>query len=324
MIELVERIDCLGMGTFGIPSAVLWPYLLGFAVLAIGLPVRLRGRVREGASGDLIAFGPLLFAIPMAIFGGDHLVAAKAVATIVPSWIPGHLFWTYFVGFALISAALSFAANKLARIAGILLGIMIFLFVLLIHVPSCFATPFDKTRVTILLRDSALSWGVLAFAASWAGQWRTRGARTTVTIARIVVGIAIAEFGVQHFLNPAFAPGIPQESSTRIVTMPSWIPGHALWAYGVGAIFVVCGLGILLGKQARFAATVLGATVLVLVALVYIPLTIREACDVANGLNYLAIHLALAGSALLLASALPKTSPAPAESEASLHCVPES
>ena len=58
-------------------------------------------------------------------------------------------------------------------------------------------------------------------------------------------------------------------------------------------------------QYARFAATLLGITVLALVLFAYLPLTITQASDVANGLNYLAIHLAPAGAAFFLAGALP-------------------
>jgi hypothetical protein len=45
--------------------------------------------------------------------------------------------------------------------------------------------------------------------------------------------------------------------------------------------------------------------VLVLVLFAYLPLTITKASDVANRLNYLAIHFALARAAFFLAGALP-------------------
>ena len=63
-------------------------------------------------------------------------------------------------------------------------------------------------------------------------------------------------------------------------------------------------------RYARPAALLIGATVLLMVALVYIPVTIARAGDVNNGLNYLCIHFALAGAALMLASALPSHSAA--------------
>ena len=86
---------------FSIPAAVFWPYFAGGATVVIGLGISVRRRIGQASGFDkFILFGPLSFAIAMAIFGADHLVAAKFVATIVPSWIPGHLFWVYFVGCA--------------------------------------------------------------------------------------------------------------------------------------------------------------------------------------------------------------------------------
>ena len=83
---------------FAISGATFWPYFGGAAILVVGIAMAWKHGVRQSQGlSALIPFGPLLLAIPMAIFGMDHLVAAKAVATIVPSWIPGHLFWAYFV-----------------------------------------------------------------------------------------------------------------------------------------------------------------------------------------------------------------------------------
>jgi uncharacterized membrane protein len=296
---------------FSIPR-VFWPYLAGSAILLIGLLTAIRSEARRAKELDKVAqFGPLFFAIAMAIFGADHFIAAKFVAQTVPSWIPWHLFWAYFVGAALIAAALSLAANKQSWLAGMLLGIMIFLFVCLIHVPALFATPHDKTRLTIFLRDLALSVAALSFAASRRDKWRPQVANPIVAIARILIGITVAVFGFEHFLFPHAAPGIPQENPAGAISMPSWIPGHVIWAYVTGAILIACGLGLLAAKRsARFAASALGCTLLLLTLFVYLPLVIAKPSDIGNALNYLAIHLALAGAALLLASALPRRVPA--------------
>jgi uncharacterized membrane protein len=320
MIDLFLAFHRLPFGliVFSISGATFWPYFGGGAILAIGVAMARRDKLRQASGfGPLILLGSVSFAMAMAIFGMDHLVAAKAVSTVVPSWIPGQLFWAYFVGVALIAAALSLATQIQSRLASALLGIKIFLFVLLIHIPACFAIPYDKTRLTIVFRDSALSAGALAFAVSSFEQARmgsTRGGvgpahlhnvgSKLIAAARLLIAIAIGVFGIDHFLYPTFAPGIPQEGPV-FVTMPSWIPGHVLWAYLTGTIFVVGTAGLATRKYARSAATVLGSTVLVLAVFVYLPLTIDKASDVANGLNYLAIHFALAGSVFLLAGSLP-------------------
>jgi uncharacterized membrane protein len=303
---------------FSISGATFWPYFAGGAILVIGIAMAGKGKVRPAHGLDtLIQFGPLSFAIAMAIFGADHLVAAKAVASVVPSWIPEHLFWAYFVGVALIAAALSLATKIQSGLSAALLGFMIFLFGLLIHLPSFLATPYDKTRLTIVLRDLALSAGALAFAASKpehgrAGRtpaWLQSSHRPSlssklIVIARFLIAISIGVFGIDHYLYPTFAPGIPQEGAL-FVTMPAWIPAHVFWAYLVGTIFIICAVGLTTRKHARSAAAVLGLTVLILVVFVYLPLTVAKASDIANGLNYLAIHFALAGTALFLAGSLP-------------------
>ncbi len=321
---------------FAVSPAVFWPYFAGAVVLIVGL-ARLRWNEVCGSRGleTLIPFGPVLFAVSMAVFSGDHFGAARAVSGVVPAWMPWHLFWTYFVGSALIAAALSIAAGKESQLAAALLGPMLFSFVLMIHIPSCFATPHDKTRFTVAIRDTALSAGALALAASLAERWR-RGAyrglglalRSAVwgkipAIARIVIGVALADFGIQQWVFPRFAPGIPQEGAGAIVTAPAWLPAHALWGYLSGAIFLVTGLALLLNRKPRQAASLLAAGVLVLIAFVYVPLTIQHATNIGLGLNYLAIHFALAGGALLLAGALPKGAaaamPVEAGREAALH-----
>jgi uncharacterized membrane protein len=295
------------LALFGIPAVVFWPYFFGLAILAIGLPPAIKREARQTHALDKVAqFGPLLFAIAMAIFGGDHLVAAKFVATAVPSWIPGHIFWAYFVGVALIAGALSLVTNKQARLAAGLLGVMIFLFVLLIHVPACFATPHDKIRYTIALRDLALAGGVSAFAASQTQQWRTHGTHKIIIAACVVLAIVALVFGVEQFLYPDAAPGIPQENSAVTVTVPSWIPGHVLWAYLTGAVLIACGVGLMIKRRARLAAALLGIWITFLVFCFYLPIVIMKPSDIANALNYLAIHSALAGAALLLAGALAK------------------
>src|SRR5208282_3008017 len=306
------------LAAFSISSPELWPYFAGGAILIIGIVMARKYELPQAHGLDRILFlGPLLLAIPMAIFGGDHFMAAAFVAQIVPSWIPGHLFWTYFVGVALIAAAFSLATKIQPRLSAALLGIMIFIFVLTIHIPSCLATPYDKTRLTIVLRDSTLAAAALAFAASQSED--SRGGRTAgwlqglglqsagpilIVVARFLIAISIAVFGIDQYLNPTFAPGIPQEGPA-FIAMPAWIPGHVFWAYLTGAIFVLCAIGLTTRKHSLSAATFLGVTVLALALFVYLPITVAKPLDIANGLNYLAIHLALAGAALLLASSLP-------------------
>jgi uncharacterized membrane protein len=311
-------------------SRNFWPYFVGAATLALGLALLEKPSIKQAEGLDkLLPFGPTFFALSMAIFGADHLIAARFIAPMVPWWIPFHLFWAYFVGFALIASALSFVTRIQTRLAAALLCGMIFSFVLSIHIPSLFATPFDKTRITVALRDLTLSVCAGAYAASLPGRFGNatshspgapgRPARIFIWTAREIFAITMGIFGIDQLINPAVAPGIPQEGPNFVMMLPHWVPAHALFAWISGLVFILCALGVTTHKWARPAATSLAAFVLVVIALFYLPLTIAKPGDVANALNYLSIHFSLAGAALMLASALPAESPEPASDARPAH-----
>lgn len=314
MMIVPEIIPAFSLATFrlSIPGDVFWPYFSGIAMFCLGLAIAAKNEL-ERARGieKLVLLGPVCFAFAMAVFGADHLTAAKFVAMIVPAWMPGKLFWAYFVGIALLAAALSLVTRIQMRLSALLLGIMIFLFVLMIHVPNWLKTPGANVSLTILLRDLALSAGALAFAFSqktrktgnYAGTHTGVFDAQVITVCRFAIALTLIVFGIDQLLNPNFAPGIPQENPTVLVTMPAGIPAHALWSRLSGLIFVGCALALTTRKCARIAANTIGVTALALIVFVYIPLTIAKASDIANGLNYLAIHFALAGSAFFLSSA---------------------
>jgi uncharacterized membrane protein len=71
----------------------------------------------------------------MIVFGIGHFQVAKFVATLIPAWIPLHLFWVYFTAIGFIAAGVSFAAGKHMRPMGLLLGLMFSLWVVLLHAP---------------------------------------------------------------------------------------------------------------------------------------------------------------------------------------------
>jgi hypothetical protein len=81
----------------------------------------------------IVALSNLCFAIPLAVFGAEHLSSAKFIMLAVPSYMPWRLFWAYFVGVALLASSLSIASKIQVRWSGLLFGIMMFLFVAMVH-----------------------------------------------------------------------------------------------------------------------------------------------------------------------------------------------
>jgi uncharacterized membrane protein len=73
--------------------------------------------------------------------GVQHFLFPAFVATLVPSWIPGAMFWTYFAAVALILGGVGLVLPPTARLAGALSGLMLFSWVVLLHVPRARGAP---------------------------------------------------------------------------------------------------------------------------------------------------------------------------------------
>jgi uncharacterized membrane protein len=286
------------IAVLGMPGIVFWGYIAAALLLVVGLIKIIKDELPQAHGLDkVMPFGRLCFAIPMAVFGTEHFTDTADIAALIPSWIPAHMFWTYLVGVALIAAALSIAVKVQSRLAATLLGAMFCLFVVLMDIPAVAAEPGNRFSWTLALRELAFASGALAFAGSQMSAKRAGGVPVLVTVARFIIGTAAVFYGVEHFLHPTFAPGVPLGK-----VIPEWIPGRVLWAYLAGAVLVVAGLCLLVNKKTRLAATCMGLMILLLVLFVYLPLLIKRPSDIVS-LNYFFDTLAFGGAILLLAGA---------------------
>lgn len=284
-----------------LPGSLFWVHFAAVVLFAIGLILTIRNEApRARGLGRIIPFGRVFFAVPLAVFGMQHLTATNVVVNAVPPWMPGHLFWVYFVGIALIAACLSIMTGVKADLAALLVGIMLFLFVLMIYVPNAVRNPHDRFAVALTFRDLSLSGGALSLAGTLAVKMRPRAGRWLMVLGRYFFAVPMTFFGVEHFLHPDFAPGVPLSKM-----MPPWIPGHMIWAYLTGLVLVASGLSMIFNRGARLAATWLGIAFLVLVVFIYMPMEIvHPSIEISGELDYVADTLAVSGAALLVAGAL--------------------
>jgi uncharacterized membrane protein YphA (DoxX/SURF4 family) len=120
----------------------------------------------ESVAGRAISVGRIVFAISFPVFGIQHFIYAGFVSTMVPSWIPARLFWAYFTGVAHIAAGLSILAKVKARLAAMLLALMVGLWVLILHIPRIVASPHSRTEWTGAFIALAICGGALLIAGS--------------------------------------------------------------------------------------------------------------------------------------------------------------
>jgi uncharacterized membrane protein len=240
----------------------------------------------------LPVLGRAFVPVGLAMFGAEHLTVPNALAQLVPKWMPAHLFWAYFVGFALFAAATSIALNKFARLAASLTGLMFVLFVLMIHAPNAIADPHNRILWAVACREISFACGLFLFANRFP------------QVCRVALGAILLFFAVEHFLHQAFIPGVPLAKLT-----PTIIPLRAIWGYLTGLALLASGAALLLNKHARTATTILGIVLALLVIFMYLPILFAAPpTGLVEALNYIGDTTLFAGTIMLAAGAMPRRS----------------
>lgn len=270
-----------------------------FALLIFGIAMTLRKKQPPSGIADrIIRFGPMFYSIPLAFFGMQHFALYDQVKPAVPAYMPLPAFWVYFVGAGLIAACLSILTEIKADIAALSLAIMFILFQLMIYAPNLIENPHDRFAISDPLRDLSLCCGALCLA--WTASPASRRPRWLAVAGRWIFTAAILYFGVEQFLHPDFAPGVPLE-----LQMPAWFPLRVAWAWFAGTTLIAGGLCMAANKYARRAAAAVGLAYVLLVVFVYIPIEIAHpSVDVSGELDFVASTLAVGGAALLVAASI--------------------
>jgi uncharacterized membrane protein len=132
----------------------------GVIILAGALPERHAGRSSFLARlfETLRPLGPLSLGGFLLLGGAQHFVYADFVAQLVPAWIPpGQRFWVYLTGVALIAGGVGIMLPKTRRLAALMSGIMIFLWVVLLHIPRALADLHNAGETSGVFEALALS-----------------------------------------------------------------------------------------------------------------------------------------------------------------------
>jgi uncharacterized membrane protein len=86
-----------------------------------------------GSNGFRIARS--LYGLCLIFFGAAHFIDVKDTVSLVPNWLPGHLFWAYFTGCAFITAGIAALTCLCARLAVTLSVVQLTLFLVLVWLP---------------------------------------------------------------------------------------------------------------------------------------------------------------------------------------------
>jgi len=241
----------------------------GLATVAAGLLlVRTRLVATSGFKDRVLLLGPIAEAVALAIFAAEHFLDARDLAGIVPRWLPGHLFWTYLVGCALLAAAISLIAWRCVRLSASLLALLFLIIVATIDLPGLPKQIHARMFWILTVRETAFAGGAMVLAGSLWPRGQSAG-RTLMTMGRTIVAAVFVFYAIEHFLYPHHVPGVPLEKLT-----PGWVPVPVLLAWVVGAVLLAAGIGLMVPRARRMAAAGAGGMLLLLTVFFYVPILV--------------------------------------------------
>ena len=112
----------------------------------------------------LTTIGRILFAIPFALFGINHILMLDYYLGMLTSFVPLGAYTIILTGIMLIATSISIITKVLVKFSTLMLAVLLLIFIVTIHIPHLF-TDADKTITIIaLLKDISLLGGSLMIA----------------------------------------------------------------------------------------------------------------------------------------------------------------
>jgi uncharacterized membrane protein len=238
---------------------------------------------------QLPRWGRYLLAVALAAFAIQHFVYAIMGGGLGPPWVLARPLWAWLMGFVLLLVSASIAIGKQARLAASALSALLLLYVVLHYTPRFAAgirNPGPWTSASELI---CISGATLVLASVLAGERTGR----TMLLGRLLFGLPLIVFAVQHFLYAGFIATL----------IPGWIPARLFWAYFVGVAFVAAAVSMVSTLGGRLGGTLLGSMFFTWVVIVHAP-RVAAASHSANERTSLFVAMAMCGGAWAVAGTL--------------------
>lgn len=114
---------------------------------------------------NFTTLGRILFALPFAVFGINHFVMKDYYVGMLTSFIPLGAYTIVLTGIMLIVASISIIFEKFVKLSTIMLALLLFTFIVTIHLPHLFHHDAERTITLIaLLKDISLMGGAIMIA----------------------------------------------------------------------------------------------------------------------------------------------------------------
>ena len=242
-----------------------------------------------------LKIGRLLFALSVAASGIYQLLTGRWVnlvpvnpARLQPPW------QLYLFGVLFVLIGVCLLVRRTVSAAAITLAVLLLVLFFGFGLPPALAHSSTGIVWVVPLMELALLGGVILAAARRHGSPGSSVDRVFETATRFVpwaFSAFLAYCGLTHF---------PYAKSVANL-IPPWIPAHMFWTYFAAIALIAGGIGVLVPRTARLAATLSGIMVFSWIFLVHIPLaintkTVREVSRGSQALSISAVAFMVAGT----------------------------
>jgi uncharacterized membrane protein len=214
------------------------------------------------------ALGRLFFALALVASGILQLATGEFVRLVPVS--PGHSFLAYLVGVILILAGAAIGFGRGALGAAAVVAVLLLLSLVGLQIPKALTDPWSGFQWTNPCKALALLGGLIVLANLGlanslpdiqASSGLAKLFRRLRPLGAPLFCLFLILGGIQHFVYVDFV----------IKLVPEWIPGARYWVYFTGLALIAGGVGILVPRTSRLAATWVGIMILLWVVLLHIP-----------------------------------------------------
>jgi uncharacterized membrane protein YphA (DoxX/SURF4 family) len=113
---------------------------------------------------NLTTVGRIFYALPFGIFGINHFLMVDYYIGQLTSFIPTGAFIILLTGLCMIAACISIITKKFVSLSSFLLAILLFIFIVTIHIPHLINHHEVEITLVALLKDISLMGGSLMIA----------------------------------------------------------------------------------------------------------------------------------------------------------------
>jgi len=130
----------------------------------------------------LTTIGRILFAVPFALFGINHFLMLDYYLGMLTSFVPLGAYTIILTGIMLIVTSISIITKVLVKFSTLMLAILLFIFIITIHIPHLITDADNTITIISLLKDISLMGGSLMISGIYSDEEKPEKNKSSISL----------------------------------------------------------------------------------------------------------------------------------------------